>query len=67
MFKKSLLLFAAISLTQTASAALYDRDNVMIYDDVLDITWLQDANYAQISGYDPDSKMTRTLIFIRII
>ena len=51
MFKKSLLLFAAISLSQTASAALYDRGNGLIYDDVLDITWLQDANYAKTSGY----------------
>ena len=24
----------------------------MIYDDVLDVTWLQDANYAHTSGYD---------------
>ena len=30
----------------------------MIYDDVLDITWLQDANYAMSSGYDTDGKMT---------
>ena len=28
-----------------------------IYDDVLDITWLQDANYAQTSGYDSDGRM----------
>ena len=33
-------------------AALYDRGSGLIYDDVLDITWLQDANYAQTSGYD---------------
>lgn len=35
----------------SAHAALYDRGNGMIYDDVLDITWLQDANYAASSGY----------------
>jgi len=29
----------------------------MIYDDVLNITWLQDADYAQTSGYDPDGLM----------
>jgi len=29
----------------------------MVYDDVLDITWLADANYAQTSGYDSDGKM----------
>ena len=33
-------------------AALYDRGSGLIYDDVLNITWLQDANYAQTSGYD---------------
>jgi len=32
-------------------AALYDRGNGMIYDSTLKITWLQDANYAQTSGY----------------
>ena len=42
----------------SAQAALYDRGNGMIYDDVLDITWLQDANYAYTSGYDADGKMT---------
>ena len=30
----------------------------MIYDDVLKITWLKDANFAQTSGYDADGKMT---------
>ena len=33
-------------LSFNATAALYDRGNGLIYDDVLDITWLQDANYA---------------------
>jgi hypothetical protein len=37
----------------TAQAALIDRGGGMIYDDVLNITWLQDANYAYASGYDP--------------
>lgn len=30
----------------------------MIYDDVLEITWLQDANHASTSGYDGDGRMT---------
>jgi len=34
-----------------AFSGLIDRGNGMIYDDVLDITWLQDANYAFTSGY----------------
>jgi hypothetical protein len=29
----------------------------MVYDDVLKITWLQDANYAQTSGYDTAGQM----------
>ena len=44
-------------LSFNATAALYDRGNGLIYDDVLDITWLQDANYAQTSGYDSDGRM----------
>ncbi len=51
-------LFLCISLN--SFGALYDRGNGLIYDDVLDITWLQDANYAQTSGYDTDGLMTRT-------
>jgi len=38
-------------------ASLYDRGNGLIYDDVLDITWLQDVNYAQTSGYDTNGYM----------
>ena len=35
-----------IGLSTVAQAALIDRGNGLIYDDALDITWLQDANYA---------------------
>ena len=45
-------------LSFNATAALYDRGNGLIYDDVLDITWLQDANYAKTSGHDADGAMT---------
>jgi len=41
----------------TAQAELHNRGGGMIYDDVLDITWLWDANYAQTSGYDSDGLM----------
>ena len=34
-------------------ASLFDRGNGFIYDDVLDITWLQDANYAETLGATP--------------
>jgi len=45
-------------LTANAKAALIDRGNGLIYDTDLDITWLQDANYAMTSGYDADGRMT---------
>ena len=46
MFKHTLALVGLSLITLSANAALYDRGNGLIYDDVLDITWLQDANYA---------------------
>ena len=39
-------LFLTSSLNGTAQAALYDRGGGLIYDSALNITWLQDANYA---------------------
>lgn len=47
----------AISVS-SVNAALIDRGNGLIYDTDLDITWLQDANYAMTSGYDDDGLMT---------
>jgi len=38
-------------MTGPANATLIDRGGGLIYDDVLDITWLQDADYANTSGY----------------
>ena len=40
-----------------AQAALHDRGGGLVYDDVLDVTWLADANYAKTSGYDADGLM----------
>lgn len=54
----TLALLAGFTLSGAAQATLIDRGGGMIYDDVLDITWLQDANYAQTSGYDADGIMT---------
>ena len=52
----TLLLLTAVSAT--VHAGLVSRaGGTMIYDDVLDITWLQDANYAQTSGFDADGRM----------
>lgn len=44
-------------LALPAQAALIDRGGGLIYDDVLNITWLQDANYAKTSGYDTNGLM----------
>ena len=42
-----------------ANAALVERlGGLAYYDDVANLTWLADANYAQTSGYDTDGKMT---------
>lgn len=42
--KKHLFIVLLSSLSLPATAALYDRGNGLIYDDVLNITWLQNAN-----------------------
>ena len=44
-----------LGLSGTAQATLYDRGGGMIYDSDQNLTWLQDANYAQTSGYDTDA------------
>jgi hypothetical protein len=41
-----------------AQASLIDRGGGLLFDDVLNVTWLQDANYAKTSGYDADGLMT---------
>lgn len=52
----SLLCIGLFALS--AQAALHDRGNGLIYDDVKNLTWLKDANHAKTSGYDADGKMT---------
>ncbi len=55
LFLASLL--AVIMISQVAQATLIDRGGGLIYDTVLNVTWLQDANYAKTSGYDSDGRM----------
>jgi hypothetical protein len=59
MHKKQLILalLAGVALSGAAQAALHDRGSGLIYDDVLNLTWLQDANYAKTRGYDADGLM----------
>jgi hypothetical protein len=46
----AMAMLASAAVTGTAQASLVDRGNGLLYDDVLDVTWLQDANYAKTSG-----------------
>lgn len=57
--KKVTLALATAGLLSSGAvqAALNDRGGGLIYDDVLNITWLADANYAQTSSYDSDGLM----------
>ncbi len=53
-----LTLITALGLSGAAHAALIDRGGGLIYDQDLNITWLQDANYAMTSGYHATGNMT---------
>lgn len=55
-----LLFFVGCSVTLNAGAALFDRGNGLVYDDVLNVTWLADANYARSSGFSTDGRLSWT-------
>ncbi|MEW8314929.1 MAG: hypothetical protein AB2669_09705 [Candidatus Thiodiazotropha endolucinida] len=46
----SIAFFTACLITSPTRAALFDRGGGLIYDTVLDVTWLQDASYAETLG-----------------
>ena len=50
---------SALVLSSVCNAALIDRGSGLLYDSVLNVTWLQDANYAKTSGYDSDGNMSK--------
>lgn len=52
------MVVGAMSLTMIESpdAALIDRGNGLIYDDVLNVTWVQDVALAQTLGQDSDGR-----------
>ena len=53
--KQLMVLFGIILSCSTVQAALHVRANgAAQYDDILNVTWLTDANYAATSGYDAD-------------
>lgn len=65
--KKLMVFLSAVSLVigigSNVQATLIDRGNGLIYDTVLEITWLQDANLAEsntfgVSGIQEDGKMS---------
>ncbi len=60
-FKKffTVLVLFNISFAQHLNAELHDRGGGLIYDDVLDVTWLQNANYGAGSAYDNANFTTR--------
>lgn len=47
-----------LSVCTASQATLIDRGGGLIYDTVLAITWLQDANFARSSNYSPDGRLT---------
>ena len=55
---KALCMLVGIACSTTSNASLIDRGDGLIYDDVLNITWLQDANHAETSGFDADGRMS---------
>jgi hypothetical protein len=50
-------IIATSLVSGAAQASLIDRGGGLIYDTDLNVTWLQDANYAKTSGYDADGRM----------
>jgi hypothetical protein len=44
--------------SNSVQAELIDRGGGLIYDTELNVTWLQDANFAKTSGYHEDGRMT---------
>jgi PEP-CTERM motif-containing protein len=58
--KKVTLALATAGLLSSGvvQAELLDRGGGLLYDDVLNVTWLQDANYAKTTLYSADGKLT---------
>lgn len=57
-YLKTAAVAVLVMASGVAQAALMDRGGGLIYDTVLNVTWLQDANYAKTSGYDADGRMS---------
>src|SRR5688500_2808181 len=61
MLKNSRIVLSAVALVGfgagTAQAALIDRGGGLIYDTVLDVTWMQDALYASTTGVSSNGRL----------
>lgn len=59
LLEAGLAAVAAVLTASGAQAALVNRGGGMVYDDVLNITWLSDWNYAQTTNYAVNGRMTQ--------
>ena len=58
------LVTVIVAFSSSASAALFDRGNGLIYDDDLNLTWLQNANYAGMTmTWEDADNWANNLIF----
>lgn len=55
---KKLIALMLLFMSSATQAALIDRGNNLIYDDVLDVTWFSDPASARALGYDADGYMS---------
>ncbi len=62
MIKKLTAVWLALGIVGSAQAALFDRGNGLIYDDVFNITWMADMNYVASSGYSGSGVSTNGLV-----
>ena len=53
-----MMVILVFGFTVSSHAILIDRGGGMIYSTDLNVTWLQDANYARTSGFDDDGLMS---------
>lgn len=63
MMQKRLLMLCgsvivALALSVPVHGALIETGGGLVYDDDLDVTWMQDLNYARTTGVTADGKMT---------
>lgn len=62
--KTVVMLVLGMCISETSQALLYDRGGGLLYDDVLDVTWLQDANMfkQQLNQTNNVSQYLQTII-----